>query len=59
MEAYKRTWEDFVEDLISDGRSLNHILAVAQATRWQPHINEIEQYAEKLRKFFRKSKKSH
>jgi hypothetical protein len=52
----KRTWEDFVDDLI-DHRSVKHICMVARATRWKENIPEIKAYAKKLKKFFKKSKK--
>jgi hypothetical protein len=51
-----RTWEDFVEDLISNGRSLKHIHAVCLGTRWWPYRVEIMERARELRKFFKKSK---
>jgi hypothetical protein len=50
-----RTWEDFVEDLASEGKSLKHILAVAQATRWKDCKAEIIKHYKQLRAFFRKT----
>jgi len=52
-----RTWEDFVEDLISRGRSLPHIKAVCLSTRWWVYKQEIMDRAKQLRIFFKKSKK--
>lgn len=56
MKIKKRTWEEFVEELI-DKRTVKQICAVAFATRWQENIPEIKAHARKMRKFFRKSKK--
>jgi len=44
-----RTLEDFVEDLITDGRSLNQILIVAFNSRWRSHEEEIKKMYRKLR----------
>lgn len=50
----KRTWMDFAEDLVSDGRSPKHIIMVAKNTRWTEFIPEIRAHVKKFRKFFRK-----
>lgn len=37
-----RTLRDFVEDMISDGKSLKDTLAVAHSTRWKDKKEEIK-----------------
>lgn len=37
-----RTVQEFVEDMVSDGRSLNQILIVAANSRWVSHKDEIK-----------------
>ena len=37
-----RTIREFVEDEISDGRSLKEIIAIALCSRWKNQITEIE-----------------
>ena len=54
-EENKRTWQEFTEDLISDGRTVKQVLTVARHTRWQNNLEEIKVLARKLRKFFKKS----
>jgi hypothetical protein len=49
-----RTLEDFVEDMVSNGRKPVEVRAVALATRWRPFIEEAE---EMTREFFSKQKK--
>ena len=56
MKIKQRTWEEFVEELIHK-RTVKRICAIAQATRWQPFLPEIKEYAKKLRKFYKKRKK--
>ena len=42
-----RTVQDFVEDMVSDGKSLNQILIVAANSRWVSHKDEIKkEYSE-------------
>ena len=43
-----RTIEDFVEDMISDGRNLKQILAVAASSRWTNSEDKIKETYEKL-----------
>ena len=43
MKTEIRTIRDFVEDLLSDGRSIKEIITVAQNTRWKGHIDEIKE----------------
>lgn len=38
-----RTVEEFVEDMVSDGKDLNYILTVAVNTRWKNFREEVEQ----------------
>lgn len=44
----KRTAEDFVEDLVSDGRSLVDILAVVLATHWNQEKEQIKEIYKNL-----------
>ena len=50
----KRTWEDFVEELVHK-RTVKQICTVAFATRWRDNIPEIREHAKKLKKIFKKS----
>ncbi len=50
----KRTVRSFVEDLLSDGRSPKHILAVAQGTRWKLEIEEVKEVLKGFSKKFKK-----
>ena len=46
-----RTVEEFVEDMVSDGRPLKVVKAVAQSTRWREYKEgEILQIFENLTK---------
>ena len=45
-----RTVNDFVEDLISDGRTESEVLIVTQNSRWKNRINEIKEGIVKLRR---------
>ena len=55
-----RTVKEFVMDLLRDGRSDEHILAVARCTQWEPQMsiikNNLKKKGDKWRKKF--SKKS-
>lgn len=44
-----RTIQDFVEDMVSDCKSLNEILIVAANSRWVNHKEEIKKEYRKLR----------
>jgi len=44
-----RTIQEFVEDLVSDGRDLNQILTVAANSRWVNHKEEIKKEYRRLR----------
>jgi len=44
-----RTVQDFVEDLVSDGKSLNEILTVATSSRWVNDKEEIKKEYRRLR----------
>jgi len=37
-----RTIDEFVEDLVSDGRTENEIFNIAQSTRWKNRVDEIK-----------------
>ena len=43
-----RTYQEFVQDLISDGRNLKEVLTVARNTRWASKIQEVEEYTKKF-----------
>ena len=43
-----RTLQDFVEDMISDGRSPNDVWVVAIQTRWASVADETRELAKKL-----------
>ena len=45
-----RTVEEFVQDLMSDGRNLKQILAVAQCTRWKTYEEEITDCYKKIKR---------
>jgi formylmethanofuran dehydrogenase subunit E-like metal-binding protein len=45
-----RTLEDFVEDMVSDGRTQHQVKYVAQSTRWKPQAEEAFRMAKKLRR---------
>lgn len=45
----KRTVQDFVEDLVSNGRSWKEIRMVAMCTRWRECKKEVEQEYRELR----------
>jgi len=45
-----RTVIDFVEDMISSGRSLKHIIAVAQNSKWKDDIELIREIHKITRK---------
>ena len=46
----QRTVQDFVEDLVSDGRTESEVLIVAQGTRWKNRIDEIKEGIIRLRR---------
>lgn len=52
----ERTVQDFVEDLLSDGRTASQILMVTENTYWQARIEEVKQvirsFSAKLKKRF-------
>ena len=55
MEPYRRTAREFVEDLITDGRTARQILAVAQSTRWNQCIEEVKEIVTEFSKMLKKS----
>jgi len=50
----ERTLEEFIEDKISDGRSLKYILAVAHSSRWRDKKKEIEEFFNNFQKNLKK-----
>ena len=44
-----RTIQDFVEDMVSDGRDLNQILTVASCCRWKDFKQEIKEEYRRLK----------
>ena len=49
-----RTLQEFVEDLLSNGRTPNQILAVAYSTRWKLQTEEIKEIIKSFSKKFKK-----
>ena len=45
-----RTVQDFVEDLVSNGRTLQEILHVTFCTRWQAQKSEVMDEFRKLKR---------
>jgi len=45
-----RTVQDFVEDMVSDGKSLNEILIVTVNSRWANHKEEVKKEHSNLRR---------
>lgn len=45
----ERTLQDFVEDMVSDCRSLGQIIMVAASTQWKNRREEVEQEYCKLK----------
>jgi len=43
-----RTLEDYVEDMVSDGKSPDDVWAVARQTRWATVADEAREQARKL-----------
>ena len=46
----QRTVQDFVEDMVSDGRGLDEILIVAINSRWSNQMEEIKKEHHNLKK---------
>lgn len=44
-----RTVQDFVEDMVSDCKSLKQILMVAASTQWESYKEEIKKVYRKLK----------
>lgn len=53
MES-ERTVREFVEDLLSNGRTGREIIAVAQNTYWKPRLEEVRQVVLSFSKIFKK-----
>ncbi len=49
-----RTVREFVEDLLSDGKTPKQILAVALGTRWASNTKEIKEVIKSFSKKFKK-----
>ena len=49
-EKMQRTVQDFVEDMVSDGRGLDEILIVAINSRWSNQMEEIKKEHHNLKK---------
>ena len=49
-----RTLEDFVEDMVSDGRTQEEIRAVAFSTRWKDRAEEAFRQAKRMRRRLKK-----
>ncbi len=47
-----RTYQEFVEDMVSSGRSLKEIRAVAMSTRWRGVLSDVTEHAKNLLKYF-------
>ena len=45
-----RTTEEFVEDMVSDGRSWREIKYVAMCTRWSNVITDVKEIYRKLKR---------
>jgi len=43
MNEELRTVRDFVEDLLTDGRSAKHIIIVARNSYWKTRVDEVKQ----------------
>jgi len=50
VKMEQRTVEEFVEDMVSDDRSLNQILIVAMCCRWKSFKDDIKSVFVKLRR---------
>jgi len=48
---HRRTVREFVEELVTEGRSLPLIKAVAMNTRWNTQIDSVMKIATKLKNF--------
>lgn len=48
MEDEKRTVRAFVEDCVSDGKSYDDIMTIAQNTHWRVKIEKVKERATKL-----------
>lgn len=41
-DLYERTLQEFVEDLLSNGRTAKQIIAVADNSRWKTRLPEVK-----------------
>jgi hypothetical protein len=42
MQEYKRTPRDFVEDLLTNGRTPKQIMTIARNTHWKNRLDEVK-----------------
>lgn len=54
MDNNVRTVRDFVEDLVTDKRTAEHIITVARLTRWNTRLEEVKEVLRSLPKFIKK-----
>ena len=54
----ERTVREFVEDLLSDGRSEEQIISVAKCTRWSSNLEEVKTILKDFPNFIKKGTKS-
>jgi len=47
-KTIERTLQSFVEDMLSDGKTANHIIITAKNTRWKSRIDEVKQEIQKF-----------
>lgn len=45
---YNRTVRDFVEDMVSDGKTFTEITTIAMNTHWRSRMDEVKEKARKL-----------
>ncbi len=50
----ERTVDEFVEDLISDNRTVSEILILTRVTRWTARIEEVKEILKKFQKILKK-----
>jgi len=54
LEMKTRTVREFVEDLLSDGRTSSEILTIAKNTRWKLDVEEIKEVIRSFSKILKK-----
>jgi len=48
-----RSLKEFVEDMVSSGKDVRTIMAVARGSRWHKNVEEVRILSTKLRKFLK------